>query len=120
LRGEPFFSGRFSARGALFTYLKYDTLETTPEARIAERAKFEDSIHRVLRGDHGGLVGVGVGIRYGYIDLALTDPDCVGRLLLPELRAISISRRSWLLFCDSELESEYLPVYPDSPAPFRR
>jgi hypothetical protein len=118
LRGEPFFSGRFTASNALFTYLKYDTLETGPEARIAERAKFEDLIKRELR--HGqGLVGAGVGIRYAYIDLALTDPDCARQSLMPALRALGISKRSWLLFCDSELSSEYLSVYPDSPAPFR-
>jgi hypothetical protein len=119
LRGEPFFSGRFTASSALFTYLKYETRETTPEARIAERAKFEDLVKRALRERHGGLVGAGLGVRYGYVDLALTDPDCVRELLLPELRALGISRRSWLLFCDSELSAEYLPVYSDSPAPFR-
>ena len=119
LRGEPFFSGRFTASGALFTYLKYDTTETTPEARIAERSKFEELIKRVLREDHGGLLGLGLGVRYGYIDLALSDPDCLRQRLLPELRALEISKRSWLLFCDSELESEYVPVYSDSPAPWR-
>lgn len=118
LRGEPFFSGRFTTSGALFTYLKYDSAERAPEARLAERAKVEKLIEQTLRPEHGAVVGVGLGVRYGYIDLALTDPDCVRQVLLPELRALGISRRSWLLFCDSELRSEYLPVYSDSPAPF--
>ncbi|MEI9938141.1 MAG: hypothetical protein WDO69_13055 [Pseudomonadota bacterium] len=119
LRGEPFFSGRFTACGALFAYLKYDTTETTPGARIAERAKFEEMIQRALREDDGRVVGFGMGLRYGYVDLALIDPDCFRQRLAPELRALSISKRSWLLFCDSELESEYLPVYSDSPVPWR-
>ena len=119
LRGEPFFSGRFTASAALFTYLKYDTQHATPEARLAERARFEDSIRRVLPERDGGVMGVGLGVRYGYIDLAVTNPDCVRQRLLPELRALEISKHSWVLFCDSELESEHLAVYPDSPAPFR-
>jgi len=64
------------------------------------------------------VVGVGLGVRYGYVDLALADPDCVRVRLLPGLRALEISKRSWILFCDSELKSEYLPVYADSPVPF--
>ena len=118
LRGEPFFSGRFSASGALFTYLKYESRETTSEERLAERSKFEDLVKRVLVAPHGGVVGVGLGVRYGYIDLVLADPNSVRRALLPELRAAGVSKRSWVLFCDSELEAEYLPVFPDSPAPF--
>jgi hypothetical protein len=119
LRGESFFSGRFTASGALFTYLKYDTAETSPQARIAERSKFEELIKRSFAERDGTMVGFGLGVRYGYIDLALADPDCARQRLLPELRALGISKRSWVLFCDSELEAEYLPVYPDSPAPFR-
>jgi len=119
LRGEPFFSGRFTASGALFAYLKYDTQETTAEARLAERAKFEDSLQRILTECDGRVIGLGLGVRYGYIDLFLANPDGVEQRLLPELRTLEISKRSWILFCDSELESEYLAVYSDSPAPFR-
>jgi hypothetical protein len=130
LRGEPFFSGRFTACGSevLFLYLKYDMSNmfgvsgmfgTTIEARLAERARFEALSKRILAEHGGGVVGVGLGVRYGYIDLALADPACVRERLLPELRALHISKRSWLLFCDSELQAEYLPVYPDSPEPFR-
>ena len=119
LRGEPFFSGRFAAAGALFTYLKYETRERTPDARLAERARFEEPCQRVLADHGGGVVGVGLGVRYGYVDLVVVEPDCVRERLLPELRALEISKRSWVLFCDSELKFEYLPVYPDSPAPFR-
>jgi NAD(P)-dependent dehydrogenase (short-subunit alcohol dehydrogenase family) len=38
---------------------------------------------------------------------------------LPALRAAQISKRSWLMFCDSELEHEFIPVYADSPPPWR-
>jgi hypothetical protein len=119
LRAEPFFSGRFTNSGALFAYLKYQSAAHSPEARLSERALFEALLKRSLPATHGGVVGVGLGLRYGYIDVALIDPDCIGERLLPALREAEISKRSWLLFCDSELEHEYVSVYTDSPAPFR-
>ncbi len=118
LRGEPFFSGRFCAGAALFTYLKYESSVASAEARLAERSRFEEAIARVMKAEQGSVVGLGLGLRYGYIDLALLDPDCLEERLLPALREANISRRAWLLFCDSELERELLPVYPDSPEPY--
>ena len=118
LCGEPFFSGRFTVSGGLFTYLKYDTRATSTEARLAERSKFERLVQQILTKRDGAMVGVGLGVRYGYIDLLLADPDCARQRLLPELRALGISKRSWLLFCDFELQAEYLPVHADSPEPF--
>lgn len=119
LRAEPFFSGRFSNSGALFAYLKFQAAERTPEGRLAERSRFEELIERLLPATHGGLVGLGLGLRYSYIDVALVDPDCVSEPLLPALRAAKIPKRSWLLFCDSELEHEFVPVYADTPPPWR-
>lgn len=120
LHGERFFSGRFTASGALFTYLKYDTAEPSAEARLSERSKFEARIQQItaMAERDCATVGVGLGVRYGYIDLLLADPDLARQRLLPALRALGISRRSWVLFCDTELKAEFLPVYPDSPPPF--
>lgn len=118
LRGEPFFSGRFALSGALFTYLKYETELVGSEARLSQRANFEQLVKRVLSERDGMMVGCGLGVRYGYIDLLLADPDCARQRLLPELRALGIAKRSWVLFCDFELEAEYLPVHADSPPPF--
>ena len=118
LHGERFFSGRFAPSGALFTYLKYDTRETGLDARLAERFKFEQVIQRIIPAGEGGMVGLGLGIRYGYVDLLLSDPDCARQRVLPALRALGISEQSWVLFCDTELSSEFLPVYPGSPPPY--
>ncbi len=117
LRGLSFFSGRFTTSGALFVYLKYDSDQVSAEARLAERARFEAAILAALRPEQGVLVGVGLGVRYGYLDLAIVDPDCVSSQVIPALRAADISRRSWFLFCDSYLELESIGVYPDSPRP---
>ncbi len=118
LRGEPFFSGRFSNSGELFTYLKYECSAPSGEFHLAERAAIEAALTRVLGAQHGALVGLGLGVRYGYVDLALADPDCVQAWLLPALRAAGLGKRSWLLFCDSELEREWIGVHADTPEPF--
>jgi hypothetical protein len=118
LRGEPFFSGRFCNSGVLFAYLKYESAAATAEARLAQRARFEAALTHALPPAGAALVGLGLGTRYGYLDLAVRDPDCVSRHLLPALRAEQIDARAWLLFCDSELEREHLGVYPETPEPF--
>ncbi len=118
LRGEPFFSGRFCANHALFGYLKYESSEAAAEARLSERARFEEAVACALGAEQGCVVGLGLGLRYCYIDLALLDADCVEQRLLPAVREAGMPRRAWLLFCDSELERECVPVFPDSPEPY--
>ena len=120
LQGEPFFSGRFSNSSALFTYLKYETSKAVPEERLAERTLFERIVRRVLLPDAGVLTGLGLGVRHSYIDLVLTDPDCARQRLLPALRAAGIPPRAWLLFFDSELEREFIPIHADGAAPHWR
>ena len=118
LRGEPFFSGRFSKAGELFVYLKYESSVAAGAARLAERTAIEAQLTRTLRPGQGALVGVGLGIRYCYLDLALSDPDCARGALLPALRPAIASQRAWLLFCDSELDREWIPVHSEAPKPF--
>ena len=117
LRGEPFFSGRFSNSGALFAYLKYELATNDAQAWLAERARYESALLRSTGPEQVALVGLGLGIRYGYLDVAVSDPDCIHERLLPALRDSNISRRAWILFCDSELERMVVPVYADSPEP---
>jgi hypothetical protein len=118
LNDEPVFSGRFSNTSALFTYLKYQSSKTVPEERMAERTEFEHVVRRALRPEDGVLIGLGLGVRYSYIELALADPDCVAERLFPALRAAQLPSPAWLMFFDSELAREHIPVYPDAPAPF--
>jgi hypothetical protein len=118
LRGERFFSGRFCNSDVLFTYLKYESRERAPEARLTERARLENIVTQVLRHEQAALIGLGLGLRYGYLDLAVRDPDCIRNQLWQALRAAEMSERTWLLFCDSELEREYLALHAEAPAPF--
>ena len=117
LRGEPFFSGRFSRVGELFTYLKYESSLTAFDERLREREGFERALSAALAPSGGALIGAGLGLRYAYLDLAISDVAVQGRVL-GALRDAGIARRAWFLFCDSELERESVPLYPDSPTPY--
>jgi len=117
LRGEPFYSGRFCNSETLFVYLKYESSEPRLELRLAERSRLEELVTRTLAPAQATLVGLGFGLRYDYLDLAVAEPSCVREQLLPALQKAKVPRRAWLLFCDSELEREYIPVYADSPEP---
>lgn len=120
LRGEPFFSGRFAKSETLFTYLKYESSELPSELRLRERSKFEECATQSLAPEAGVLVGLGLGLRYSYLDFALRDPDALRERVLPALRAAGMPQRAWWLFCDSELERESIPVHTDSPDPYLR
>jgi len=118
LQGEPFYSGRFCKSEALFVYLKYEANESEPERRLAERTRLEELVSRTLGPAQATLVGLGFGLRYDYLDLAVADPSCIRKQLLLPMQAMKISPRAWFLFCDSELEREYIPVHADTPEPY--
>lgn len=111
LQGERFCSERFSRHGELFCYVKYKSRVRSHAKRLAERSRLEDSLSEGLGADRlGAVVGNGFGVKYAYIDLALADaPRALGRVR--ELTAAAkIAGEGWLLFCDTELESQWLPL----------
>ena len=118
LRGEPFFSGRFSCSGELFAYLKYESRARTSEARLAERGELEAALAARFRPDQAAVFGTGLGLRYAYLDFVLRDPRSVEDLIIPVVRAASEITRGWVLFCDAELEREWLGVHEHTPEPF--
>ncbi|MEB2322148.1 MAG: hypothetical protein OZ921_06520 [Sorangiineae bacterium] len=117
LQGLPIYSGRFSRTGELFCYLKLDYAGASAEEQLAGRRRLEDALDAVLapRGD-GCVIGNGIGLRYGYVDLALTRPEAVERVRDVALAA-GAPARSWLLFLDQELDGEWLGVEPGTPPP---
>jgi len=118
LRGEPFFSGRFSRAGELFLYLKYESPSPALEERLREREALEAALSSALAPDGGALIGTGLGLRYAYLDFAVADVGCVQGRVLGALRSAGIAKRAWLLFYDSELDREWIPVHPDGPPPY--
>jgi hypothetical protein len=112
-----FASCRFS-HSEIFCYLKIDR-DSLPSGQVVqERSDIEQALDARLHPlGLGGTCGGGTGLRYSYIDLALTDY----REAVPVIRNIlakhGMPKRSWLLFFDSEWASEWIGGAADSPPP---
>jgi hypothetical protein len=69
-----FHSERFSKCGETFCYVKLDGKDGLDEEKFPDKAAIEDALDEVLRPRRLGChIGGGTGLRYSYIDLALTD-----------------------------------------------
>jgi hypothetical protein len=116
--GIPFDDRRFSRIGETFCYLKFDGSEVDLE--ITDRAELEEAMLDVLEpSGHGAILGGGTGLRYSYVELALTDVDAALALLVPVLRAKKVPRRSWFLFWDARWADEWVPIWAEAPPPPR-
>lgn len=118
LEGTRFASSRFSKHGERFVYLKTDTLHASPRERLELRADLEDALsYALVPGRIGAVVGVGVGVRYVYVVLALEALDRGLAVARKKLAALGVDRRSWLLFCDAEWAHEWVEIRDDAPPP---
>ena len=117
LQGLPIYSGRFSRAGELFCYLKLDLAGAPVHEQLAQRRSVEDALDRALVPDGDGcVIGNGLGLRYAYVDLALTRSEALSRVRDVALAA-GAPERSWLLFLDSELDGEWVGVKRATPVP---
>lgn len=113
-----FASKRFSRCGELFCYLKIDGSEGLGENGFADRAEIEDALDALLiPAKLGCHIGGGTGLRYSYIDLALTDPERAIAVIRDRLRAGHVPLRSWIQFFDDDLGAEWVGIYDATPPP---
>lgn len=120
LSTTPFHSARYSRFGERFCYLKIDGAVWN-HASFADREQIEETLDASLRQRKlGCVVGGGTGLRYSYIELALTDVGCSWRLMNDVLSAGRLPKRTWLLFHDADLASRWLGLYADTPLPPQR
>lgn len=116
--GGVFYSDTHSRAGEMFCYLKLDGGGESASMRAHHRERIENRLDEMLIGQRlGCVVGGGTGLRYSYIDLALTDVQKAAqaiRVLAPEM---SLPKRSWLLFGDDELRDEWLALSSSAPPP---
>lgn len=112
-----FSSRRFSVFGETFCFLKLDGKDATQEG-FADKSQIEDALDAVLRpASLGAVIGGGTGLRYSYIDLALTDVEAAVPVIRERLQRGRIAKRSWLQFYDDTLAAEWVGMWPDTPAP---
>ena len=113
----PFFSERYSRGDETFCFVKIDGADVS-DMGFQDREDMEEAARHALEAqDVGCVIGGGTGLRYSYIELALTD---VSRGLTAIRRAMqegNVPRRSWILFHDASHATEWVGIYDDSPAP---
>jgi hypothetical protein len=116
---ETFFSSRrFSQCGELFCYVKIDGAEGLGDGGFADKSEIEDALDASLKPEKlGCTIGGGTGLRYSYIDLALTDTMKGIQVVRRSLQAGKVPKRSWVQFFDSDWRDEWVGIYSDSPAP---
>ena len=116
--GQPFTSACHSRFGEWFCYLKLDASDVPTEHVVEFRSNFEDALNPLLlQAGVGGCIGGGSGLRYSYIDLALTDINRAIPIICQVLTQGRAPVRSWLLFLDDELEREWVGIYAQTPEP---
>lgn len=116
--GSPFYSDVHSRCGETFCYLKIDGQNEPMSVRSQLRSQIEEAVDQALvPRELGCVIGGGTGLRYSYVDLAVTDVRRAWQALRPLGERGLFAPRSWLLFCDAELAEEWLPLTANSPPP---
>jgi hypothetical protein len=110
---------RHSRVGEVFCYLKMDGSEERDGTAFGDRAEIEDALNDRLRpASLGCVLGGGTGLRYSYVDFALMNVEQAVKAIRDLLQQGNLSRRSWLLFHDTDWRYEWIGIWDDSPRPF--
>jgi hypothetical protein len=116
--GQSFSSSCHSRLGEQFCYLKLDGADVPGGGLVEFRSAFEDALNpALLAASAGCCMGGGSGLRYAYIDLALTDLKQAVPILRETLAERQAPVRSWLLFHDDDLAAEWIGIHPATPPP---
>jgi hypothetical protein len=117
--GSLFHSASHSRCGETFGYVKIDGAAGLPvECQFHERGEIEDAINAALRPlKLGCVIGGGTGLRYSYIDLALTDLRAGVNLVREVLQQNRLPLRTWVSFFDDDLGREWVGIHDETPAP---
>jgi hypothetical protein len=116
---NDFFSERFSNNNEIFLYLKMDgTAEDLNQETFIDRTTIEDTLNDALMKENlGCVIGGGTGLRYSYIDFALTDFTRSIEIIQLILQKGKLTKRSWILFYEAVYQSQWIGVWDDSPPP---
>jgi hypothetical protein len=112
----PFSSRRYSRFNETFCYVKLDRPEGADPLKYRE--PLENAVNAKLApATLGCVIGGGTGIRYSYIDLALTDLQRGVAAVRDALREQTVPLRTWIQFLDDELTAEWVGVHSEAPPP---
>lgn len=115
---KSFDSIRFSKNDEIFVYLKIDGGDTSIEEMFENRKRIEEMISKTLIAESLGCrIGSAIGIKYYYIDLALTDVERSIEIIKEILRKENVPTKSWILFFDTDLMNEWIGVWGETPPP---
>jgi hypothetical protein len=118
VRVGAFSSVTYSRAGETFCYLKIDGSAGLDGSSFADRSALEEALdERLIEAKLGCTVGGGSGLRYSYVELALVDLPRALEAVRVVLRDGRVPVRSWILFHDAALASEWLGVLPQTPPP---
>jgi hypothetical protein len=113
-----FYSSSFSKFDEVFCYVKLDGSQGLDSEKFGDKAEIEDALDGALKPARVGcVIGGGTGVRYSYVDLALTNLPRGIEIVRKVLQEGNIHRRSWILFYDAELVNEWIGIWDDSPPP---
>jgi hypothetical protein len=116
--GMIFTSSCHSRFGEIFCYLKIDGTDVPREHFVEFRSQIEDTLNpQLVQAGVGSCIGGGSGIRYSYLDLALTDISKAVPIIRQVLSSRRVPLRSWLLFFDDEFSREWIGIYAQTPEP---
>lgn len=116
--GGIFASCCHSRCGETFCYLKIDGSQGLSHSQFNDRAEIEEALNAALvAAQVGCCFGGGTGLRYSYIDLALTDLDRGIEIIRELLIRGGIPKRTWIQFFDDELAHEWIGIHADAPEP---
>jgi hypothetical protein len=116
--GALFTSACHSKVGELFCYLKLDATDVPSDRIVDWRAAVEKAINSALvQAGVGCCIGGGKGLRYVYVELAVTNLAKAAQIIRQTLMHQKAPLRTWLLFHDDDLSAEWFGAYPQTPPP---
>jgi hypothetical protein len=115
---QLFYSERFSNFNETFLFVKIDEWQNLQDNDENWKNKVIDILEQEIEGSKlGACIGSGTGLRYSYLDLACIDVVKSAQIIKQTLQKINVSKRSWIQFYDSDLSTEWIGIWPDSPPP---
>lgn len=72
---------------------------------------------RLIEAGLGCTVGMGTGVRYSYLDFAIRELQKAVPLIRDTALTFGVPERTWLLFCDSAWEGEWVGIQQGTPPP---